>query len=187
MSIPEMISCAGFMLTVLSGLRRSSSGRLFLCVKGEILIAQAQSGTGRSGTFCIGSLCRVDPTVLKPQIQFVICPTRELAQQIRGWLPLRLGTIWDSRCMLRQEVRLSVMTCAHLSAEFHFIVGTPGRIYDLMNRGALNRKGSRADYGRGIIKCSRRDSRISRVSLELGFPAQNPGWPLQCYDARGSH
>ena len=48
---------------------------------GNDLMAQAQSGTGKTGTFCIGALTKIDITLMKPQV-IVIVPTRELAQQI---------------------------------------------------------------------------------------------------------
>ena len=43
-------------------------------------MAQAQSGTGKTGAFCIGSLQVVDEELIKPQI-LMISPTRELALQ----------------------------------------------------------------------------------------------------------
>ena len=47
------------------------------------LIAQAQSGTGKTGTFVIGSLSTVDPSIKKPQV-LVLVHVRELAQQIQN-------------------------------------------------------------------------------------------------------
>ena len=44
------------------------------------IMAQAQSGTGKTGAFCIGSLQIVDVSLAKPQI-LMISPTRELALQ----------------------------------------------------------------------------------------------------------
>ncbi len=48
-------------------------------VKGNDLLAQAQSGTGKTGTFCIGSLANIDPSIKAPQV-LVLAPVRELAQ-----------------------------------------------------------------------------------------------------------
>ncbi|NDH67798.1 MAG: DEAD/DEAH box helicase, partial [Gammaproteobacteria bacterium] len=45
------------------------------------ILAQAQSGTGKTGTFVIGSLARVNPELLAPQV-LIISPTRELSKQI---------------------------------------------------------------------------------------------------------
>jgi superfamily II DNA/RNA helicase len=49
--------------------------------QGNDVLAQAQSGTGKTATFTIGSLCRVDPTLNEVQV-LVIVPTHELAKQI---------------------------------------------------------------------------------------------------------
>jgi translation initiation factor 4A len=109
-------------------------------VDGKDILAQAQSGTGKTGTFCIGSMSRVDPSLKAPQV-LVLTPTRELAQQIE--------TVAKG---LSDKIPLSVY-CAVGGTELHhdlraldkgaqFIIGTPGRIYDLMNRKALTGGGS---------------------------------------------
>src|SRR5690242_9694982 len=48
---------------------------------GRDLIAQAQSGSGKTGAFVIGALMKVDPTLNCPQI-VILANTRELASQI---------------------------------------------------------------------------------------------------------
>ena len=56
-----------------SGIRPIMSGR--------DLIAQAQSGTGKTGTFAIGTLATIDPSRKGCQ-SVILAPTRELAKQI---------------------------------------------------------------------------------------------------------
>jgi len=51
-------------------------------IKGHDVIAQAQSGTGKTATFAISILQRLDHTVREPQA-LILAPTRELAQQIQ--------------------------------------------------------------------------------------------------------
>jgi translation initiation factor 4A len=103
--------------------------------EGRDILAQAQSGTGKTGTFCIGSMSRVDPSLKAVQV-IVIVPVRELAQQIEQ-VAKALG----------DKLPLSVY-CAVGGTELHhdlralhngaqFVIGTPGRIYDLMNRKAM--------------------------------------------------
>ena len=46
--------------------------------KNNDILAQSQSGTGKTGAFTIGSLSVVDTTIKAPQV-LVICPTRELS------------------------------------------------------------------------------------------------------------
>ena len=50
-------------------------------VKGRDILGQAQSGTGKTGTFGIGVLSRVDPEVKQTQA-LILAPTHELAEQI---------------------------------------------------------------------------------------------------------
>ena len=57
-----------------------SKGIVPIAIKND-LIAQAQSGTGKTGTFVIGSLATVDEKLMKPQV-LVLVHVRELAQQI---------------------------------------------------------------------------------------------------------
>ena len=49
-------------------------------ITGNDLIAQAQSGTGKTGAFSIGTLCRIDESVQTIQ-SIILVPTRELAEQ----------------------------------------------------------------------------------------------------------
>ena len=102
---------------------------------GRELIAQANSGTGKTGTFCIGSLARIDPKLKKVQV-LCMAPTRELAQQIQI-VASALGSVMDVKtyaAMGKTPVRDDVRA---LERGVQFLVGTPGRIFDLMNRKAL--------------------------------------------------
>ena len=104
--------------------------------KGRDLIAQAQSGTGKTGTFTIGSLARVDPAIKSVQVLCML-PTRELAQQVE-LVANALGTnmgIKTYAAMGKTPVREDIRA---LDRGVQFLVGTPGRIYDLMNRKAFS-------------------------------------------------
>jgi translation initiation factor 4A len=109
--------------------------------EGRNLLAQAQSGTGKTGTFCIGSMARVDPTLKAPQV-LVLVPTRELALQIekvaRGLgshIPLSVHSITGGSSVY-EDIRA-------LDRGAQFIIGTPGRTYDLIFRKAFNIKNLR--------------------------------------------
>jgi translation initiation factor 4A len=100
--------------------------------QGFDLLAQAQSGTGKTGTFTIGSLVRVDPAVKAVQVLCLV-PTRELAQQIEV-VASALGSFLGIKtyaAMGKTPVREDIRA---LDRGVQFLVGTPGRIYDLMNR-----------------------------------------------------
>ena len=138
--------------------------------EGHDLIAQAQSGTGKTGTFCVGSLSRVDPAVAKPQV-IVLVPTRELAQQIEK-VAQALGSYLGIKVYsatggtpIRDDLRA-------LEKGVHFVVGTPGRIYDLMTRGVLNRQNIRVlvlDEADQMLENRFKEQII--CILELGFPS----------------
>jgi len=104
--------------------------------KGRDLIAQAQSGTGKTGTFTIGSLARIDVTLKQVQVLCML-PTRELAQQVELVASAIGGSmgIKTYAAMGKTPVRDDIRA---LDRGVQFLVGTPGRIYDLMNRNAFN-------------------------------------------------
>ena len=55
------------------------------CIMGHDCIAQAQSGTGKTATFSISILQRIDPKSNDTQA-LILAPTRELAQQVSFWV-----------------------------------------------------------------------------------------------------
>lgn len=111
--------------------------------KGRDLLAQAQSGTGKTGTFLIGALNGVDPTKNEVQV-VVLCPVRELAEQTAN-VARALGAYMDIRVHMAtggqpvqedlEKLQQSRMGSPHVP---HILVGTPGRFYDLLNRKVVN-------------------------------------------------
>mmetsp|Transcript_42264 Transcript_42264/g.51298 ORF Transcript_42264/g.51298 Transcript_42264/m.51298 type:complete len:412 (+) Transcript_42264:93-1328(+) len=107
--------------------------------KGLDVIQQAQSGTGKTATFCAGILHQLDYAVMETQA-LVLAPTRELAQQIEKVMRA-LGDYLQVKChacvggtSVREDQRI-------LQNGVHVVVGTPGRVYDMLRRRAL-----RPDY-----------------------------------------
>ena len=104
-------------------------------IKGNDIIAQAQSGTGKTGTFGISVLERIDIELNKPQA-LILAPTRELVDQITG-------VIGNIGCFLGVKVEGFVGGKAtrddilKLKSGVHVIVGTPGRIEDLITKNVL--------------------------------------------------
>jgi len=104
-------------------------------VKGHDVIAQAQSGTGKTATFSIGILERIDYSLLECQA-LILAPTRELAQQIQK-VVVAIGDylkVCCHPCIGGTRVRDDI---AKLQAGVHIVVGTPGRVYDMLCRLAL--------------------------------------------------
>ncbi|CAK9810799.1 Eukaryotic initiation factor 4A-II [Anthophora quadrimaculata] len=66
------------------------------CVRGHDIIAQAQSGTGKTATFSISILQQIDTSIKECQA-LILAPTRELAQQIQK-VVIALGDFMHAEC-----------------------------------------------------------------------------------------
>ena len=138
------------------------------------ILAQAQSGTGKTGTFVTGSLTRIDPTLKQVQV-LILAPVRELAQQIHS-VADQLGKYMNNKAgisvycatggtPLRDDIRAIEKGC-------QFLVGTPGRIYDLIHRNILSRQNIRVlvmDEADQMLE-DRFKEQVMCI-LEKGFPA----------------
>ena len=100
------------------------------------VIAQAQTGTGKTAAFGLPSLERLDVKKIVPQA-LILAPTRDLAIQVteelaslRGEKPLHLLTVYGGQSISEQQRRLK--------RGAQIVVGTPGRILDLLRRGDLH-------------------------------------------------
>jgi translation initiation factor 4A len=111
------------------------------CVKGRDVIAQAQSGTGKTATFSISVLQTVDVSRRECQA-LVLAPTRELAQQIQKVMVV-LGDYMNAECMACIGGTRVSEDISRLEKGVHIIVGTPGRVFDMINRRALDVKSMR--------------------------------------------
>jgi len=105
------------------------------CIKGMDVIAQAQSGTGKTATFSIAVLQKID-TGLRETQALMLAPTRELAQQIQK-VVMSLGDYMGAQChaciggtSVREDMR-------KLDEGQHIVVGTPGRVFDMISRKIL--------------------------------------------------
>lgn len=98
-------------------------------VKGKDVIAQAQSGTGKTGAFTVATLQKIDETVDELQ-GLIMAPTRELAIQIHSVLK---GL---SSFMSTLKINLSIggKAIEENNDKSHIIVGTPGRVLDMIRR-----------------------------------------------------
>lgn len=104
---------------------------------GRDVIAMAQTGSGKTAAFGIPLVERLNPSLFAPQ-GLVLCPTRELADQVARSL----------RELARAQPNIKVLTLCggvpigpqigSLSHGAHLIVGTPGRIDDHLRKGTLN-------------------------------------------------
>ena len=108
-----------------------------IALKGTDLIGQARTGTGKTLAFGLPIMERITLPSTEPVPQaLIMCPTRELALQVMGDLQVasvgrdvRLLTVYGG---VGYEPQLE-----QLAAGVDIVVGTPGRLIDLMNRGNL--------------------------------------------------
>ena len=96
------------------------------------LIAQAQSGTGKTGAFSIGTLCRIDESIQSIQ-SIILVPTRELADQVTKVIT-DLSS-YTNITILKVIGGTNINLCRdELNKNPHIVVGTPGRILDMIRR-----------------------------------------------------
>ncbi len=103
---------------------------------GQDLIAQAQTGSGKTAAFALALLDKLNPRRFAVQA-LVLCPTRELADQVTS----------EIRRLARAQENIKVVTLcggvalrgqrASLEHGAHVVVGTPGRVMDHLARGYL--------------------------------------------------
>ncbi|MDR3198720.1 MAG: DEAD/DEAH box helicase [Planctomycetaceae bacterium] len=113
------------------------SGVFNLVKAGTDIMGQAQTGTGKTAAFCIPIIEGVEecPPGDDP-VALILVPTRELAVQVRDEAA-RLSYGRDIRLTACYGGKPLAKQIAKLREGIDLIVGTPGRILDLMNRRAL--------------------------------------------------
>lgn len=111
-----------------------------LMLKGQDVIAQAKTGSGKTAAFGIGLLNQINPRYFGVQAM-VLCPTRELAEQV--------GKEIRKLARFMPNIKL-VMLCGgkpigpqigSLAHGAHIIVGTPGRVQDHLRKNTLKLDG----------------------------------------------
>jgi ATP-independent RNA helicase DbpA len=108
-----------------------------IALMGRDLIAQAKTGSGKTAAFALALLANLNPRRFAVQ-SLVLCPTRELADQVT----------LELRRLARAEENIKIVTLcggvpmrmqnASLEHGAHIVVGTPGRIMDHLERGTLD-------------------------------------------------
>ena len=103
---------------------------------GKDVVAQAKTGSGKTAAFALGLLSKLDASIAQLQ-GLVLCPTRELADQVSREIR-RLASFIPNVKVLTLcggvPVRIHLASLTH---QPHIAVGTPGRILDLLRKNAL--------------------------------------------------
>ena len=109
-------------------------------IEGRDIIAQAQSGTGKTATFTIGALAKVNLSENKTQV-LVLSPTRELTTQTAG--------VFSSIGCMIEELKVQLLFGGSVVEEVssfsnkntpHVVCGCPGRVFDMMRRDKIRSK-----------------------------------------------
>jgi translation initiation factor 4A len=101
---------------------------------GYDIIAQAQSGTGKTGCFTVGTLYRIDPTINAIQAM-ILAPTRELSRQISSVIGSIASQIPGFRSYLLVGGTSTEVDKESLYHDIpHVVIGCPGRIHDMLRR-----------------------------------------------------
>ncbi|OMJ10474.1 ATP-dependent RNA helicase FAL1 [Smittium culicis] len=107
-------------------------------IKGRDVIAQAQSGTGKTATLAISILQRTETSLREAQA-LVLSPTRELATQTQSVI-LALGDYLNIQCHACIGGTSVGEDVKKLEYGQHVVSGTPGRVFDMIRRKALRTK-----------------------------------------------
>jgi ATP-dependent RNA helicase DbpA len=108
-----------------------------LALAGRDLIAQAKTGSGKTAAFGIGMLLRLNPALFAVQ-GLVMCPTRELADQVANELRRLARGIGNVKVVVLTGGVPMRPQIATLEFGAHIAVGTPGRILDHLGKGSLD-------------------------------------------------
>uniref|UniRef100_A0A8C0M471 ATP-dependent RNA helicase n=1 Tax=Canis lupus familiaris TaxID=9615 RepID=A0A8C0M471_CANLF len=119
------------------------------CIKGYDVIAQAQSGTGKTATLAILILQQIELD-LKATQALVLAPTRKLAQRIKKAV-MALGDYMGASC---HACIGGTNVCAEvqkLQMEAPHVMGTPGHVFDMLNYRYLSPKYIKRSQGMDIL------------------------------------
>ena len=137
-------------------------------LEGRDLIAQAPTGSGKTAAFGLGLLQGIDATATRTQA-LVLCPTRELADQVGKQLrKLATGIANLKLSVLCGGIPLGPQL-ASLTHAPHVVVGTPGRVLELVQLDALDLRGVR------VLVLDEADR-----MLDMGFSADIEAVARQC-------
>ncbi|MBW3550902.1 MAG: DEAD/DEAH box helicase, partial [Proteobacteria bacterium] len=109
---------------------------------GRDLIAQAPTGSGKTAAFGLGLLHRLDAARIQTQA-LVLCPTRELADQVGKQLRRLAVGIPNLKISILCGGMPLAPQLASLEHDPHVVVGTPGRVQELLRKKALHLRGVR--------------------------------------------
>ncbi|KAG1707685.1 ATP-dependent RNA helicase DbpA [Nymphon striatum] len=109
-------------------------------LEGKDLIVQAKTGSGKTAAFGVGLLDQINPRFFGVQ-SLVMCPTRELADQVANELRKLARCIPNIKIVVLCGGKPLGPQADSLEHGAHIAVGTPGRLQDHLSRNTLNLDG----------------------------------------------
>lgn len=113
------------------------SGSAADILQGRDLLAQAQTGSGKTAAFAIGVLNKLQVSRFNTQA-LVICPTRELSDQVAEEIQRLASGLANTRILTLCGGKPMHDQLNSLKREPHVVVGTPGRLKKHLEMGTLN-------------------------------------------------
>lgn len=108
-----------------------------LILAGSDLIAQAKTGSGKTAAFGLGILSKLNLDNKKLQ-SLIICPTRELAEQVAEEIRRLARFTKNSRVLVICGGASEHQQISSLEHGAHIVVGTPGRLLKFIKKGDIN-------------------------------------------------
>jgi ATP-independent RNA helicase DbpA len=106
-------------------------------LEGRDVIAQARTGSGKTAAFGLGLLQQIDVETIRLQA-LVLCPTRELADQVSKAIRKLAANIPNVKLLTLCGGMPLGPQLASLTHDPHIVVGTPGRIQEHLKRSSLH-------------------------------------------------
>ncbi len=110
-------------------------------LEGRDVLAQSQTGTGKTAAFALPILSRLDVGRRKPPQVLVLAPTRELAIQVTNSFSTYAACMPDFAVAAIYGGQDYEPQLRQLRRGVHVVVGTPGRVIDHIRRGTLDLSG----------------------------------------------
>ncbi len=107
-----------------------------LALTGHDIIAKAKTGSGKTVSFGLVALAKLHVSQYLPQT-LVLCPTRELADQIAEVIRRLARTTGNVKVLTLTGGSSTRAQITSLEKGVHIVVGTPGRVEDHLRRGSL--------------------------------------------------
>ena len=143
------------------------------------MIAQSQSGTGKTAAFVTTVLSRVDFNEPNKPQALLLAPSRELARQIQGVIT----TIGQFIPNLRVAAAIPGAIPRGGSVDSAIVVGTPGTVTDLIRRRQFDVRGWKgvgSEYAGNMLDQQGLGDQCSRVKKSVSQSAHI--WPASCTD-----